>query len=107
MSPPQREVENASSIQSQDLEHSPDARTPPTKDVTAAHTRTAKRRYERIAEAAYRRAERRGFASGAEVDDWLAAEREYDAADALNEWPAPGSSVEHDLRAHTDLSRRR
>jgi len=32
----------------------------------------------RIAEAAYWRAERRGFGSGQELDDWLAAEREVD-----------------------------
>lgn len=32
----------------------------------------------RIAEAAYWRAERRGFAPGQELDDWLAAEREVD-----------------------------
>jgi hypothetical protein len=32
-----------------------------------------------IAEAAYYRAERRGFAPGRELDDWLAAEREIDA----------------------------
>ena len=30
----------------------------------------------RIAEAAYYRAERRGFAPGQEVEDWLAAEKE-------------------------------
>ncbi len=30
----------------------------------------------RIAEAAYYRAERRGFAGGSEVEDWLAAEEE-------------------------------
>ena len=34
----------------------------------------------RIAVAAYQRAERRGFAPGFELDDWLAAEREVDAA---------------------------
>jgi hypothetical protein len=32
-----------------------------------------------IAEAAYLRAERRGFASGNEEEDWLAAETEVDA----------------------------
>jgi hypothetical protein len=32
----------------------------------------------RIAEAAYWRAERRGFAPGGELDDWLQAEREVD-----------------------------
>ena len=69
-------------IQSQDLEHTQNTRTSteargenPADDVEAA-----RRRYERIAETAYRRAERRGFAVGGELDDWLAAEREYDAA---------------------------
>jgi hypothetical protein len=32
-----------------------------------------------IAEAAYYRAEKRGFAPGLEPDDWLAAEKEIDA----------------------------
>jgi hypothetical protein len=32
-----------------------------------------------IAESAYLRAERRGFAPGGEVEDWMAAEREVDA----------------------------
>jgi|SRR5579871_1343178 len=32
-----------------------------------------------IAEAAYLRAERRGFAAGGEAEDWLAAEAEVDA----------------------------
>lgn len=32
-----------------------------------------------IAEAAYFRAERRGFQAGSETDDWLAAEAEVDA----------------------------
>lgn len=36
-------------------------------------------RQERIARAAYGRAEKRGFAPGAEWDDWLEAEREVDA----------------------------
>ena len=33
----------------------------------------------RIAQAAYFRAERRGFALGCELDDWLAAEKEVDS----------------------------
>ena len=37
-------------------------------------------RERRIREAAYRRAERRGFTPGNELDDWLAAERELDDA---------------------------
>ena len=36
----------------------------------------------RIAEAAYWRAERRGFGAGQELDDWLAAEKEVDEDDA-------------------------
>lgn len=35
-------------------------------------------RHRRIAERAYRRAERRGFSPGHELDDWLAAEIEDD-----------------------------
>jgi hypothetical protein len=33
----------------------------------------------RIAQAAYFRAERRGFEPGCELDDWLAAEKEFDS----------------------------
>lgn len=36
-------------------------------------------RWRRIAAAAYLRAERRGFAPGVELDDWLDAEKEEDA----------------------------
>jgi hypothetical protein len=35
-------------------------------------------RYQRIAEAAYLRAEHRGFLPGCELQDWLAAEAEVD-----------------------------
>lgn len=37
-------------------------------------------RHQLIAEAAYRRAEQRGFEPGHELNDWLAAEAEVDAA---------------------------
>jgi hypothetical protein len=37
-------------------------------------------REQRIALAAYRRAEQRGFAPGGEMEDWLSAEREIDGA---------------------------
>lgn len=37
-------------------------------------------RYRWIAHAAYLRAEKRGFAPGREIDDWLAAEAEFVAA---------------------------
>jgi hypothetical protein len=40
---------------------------------------TAHARHGMIAEAAYLRAERRGFSPGYELDDWLAAEAEVDA----------------------------
>lgn len=40
-------------------------------------------RHERIQRAAYFRAERRGFAPGFEIDDWLEAEREVDDAARL------------------------
>lgn len=39
-----------------------------------------KTRAEAVAEAAYLRAERRGFAPGHELEDWLAAEKEVDAS---------------------------
>jgi len=46
-------------------------------------------RYRMIAEAAYYRAEQRGFAPGAELDDWLGAEVEVDALLADAGGPAP------------------
>ena len=44
-------------------------------------------RRELIAQAAYYRAERRGFEPGHEADDWLAAEGEVDAALMLGALP--------------------
>jgi hypothetical protein len=44
-------------------------------------------RRELIAQAAYYRAERRGFQPGNEADDWLAAEGEIDAALTLGVLP--------------------
>jgi len=41
---------------------------------------TGEARYRWIAHAAYLRAEKRGFAPGHEIDDWLAAEAEFEAA---------------------------
>lgn len=46
----------------------------------------------RIAIAAYYRAERRGFAPGHEVEDWLEAEREVDQAAAAAA-PAPETAA--------------
>jgi hypothetical protein len=42
-----------------------------------------------IAEAAYLRAEERGFASGYELEDWLLAEREVDALLSAHRGKAP------------------
>jgi hypothetical protein len=41
---------------------------------------TAEERQRLISEAAYYRAERRGFMEGFELQDWLEAEAEFDAA---------------------------
>jgi hypothetical protein len=49
------------------------AETPPRTQLTP------ETRHALIAEAAYLRAERRGFAPGQETDDWVAAEAEVDA----------------------------
>lgn len=56
------------------VKEAPQARMP-----AAASADPAARR-QMIAAAAYRRAELRGFAPGREVNDWLAAEAEIDAA---------------------------
>jgi hypothetical protein len=46
----------------------------------AAGQETAEERHARIAEIAYRNAGKRGFAPGGELDDWLTAEREFEAS---------------------------
>ena len=58
----------------------------PRKSVAAPHVASSftrfvdpERRAALIAEAAFFRAEKRGFAPGNEVEDWLAAESEVDA----------------------------
>lgn len=59
-------------------------REPKRADKAQAETETVSRafsgedRYRMIAEAAYFRAESRGFAAGNDLDDWLAAEMEID-----------------------------
>ena len=59
-------------------------------EVTATHLERreipsfSESREARIAEAAYWRAERRGFTAGQELDDWLAAEKEVDGATSRN-----------------------
>jgi hypothetical protein len=68
-------------IQSQDLEHSPNTRTGTHagSEESLTDVGAARQRYERIAEIAYHCAARRGFVPGGELDDWLAAEKQYDA----------------------------
>ena len=45
---------------------------------SAPSSEGSEHRIRRIEAAAYRRAEQRGFEPGAELDDWLAAERDID-----------------------------
>ena len=61
-------------------------------------------RAELIAVAAYFRAEKRNFSPGGEIDDWLAAEREIDAAE-----PAAGKAtpVPHNVGLSEAEARRR
>ena len=49
-----------------------------TQDAQAAAAVGPTNRYQSIAEAAYLRAEHRGFLPGCELQDWLAAEAEVD-----------------------------
>lgn len=51
---------------------------PATEHGTLESACTADERCALIAQAAYARAEKRGFAPGSEMDDWLAAEIEVD-----------------------------
>lgn len=51
----------------------------PAAEVAAPPVLTSDARRAMIAEAAYLRAERRGFVPGFEEDDWLTAEQEVDA----------------------------
>ena len=57
----------------------PGARARRSSTVPARVGLTAEARRTMIAEGAYLRAERRGFAPGHETEDWLAAEAEVDA----------------------------
>lgn len=61
---------------------------PPILPARVARTLTAAARHRLISEAAYSIAERRGFAPGHELSDWLEAEREVDRVCGLIE-PSP------------------
>jgi len=54
-------------------------------DLDTAEADDARERWHRTALAAFFRAEARGFAPGAELDDWLAAERELAGRESLPE----------------------
>jgi hypothetical protein len=57
------------------------AKVPAVKKVTAKNTKTSvfpEQRYHMISTAAYYLAERRGFAGGYEMQDWISAEAEID-----------------------------
>ena len=57
----------------------PSASAAPASPATTAITVSEETRRAMIAQAAYLRAERRGFTPGNEVEDWMAAEAEVDA----------------------------
>lgn len=60
----------------------------PLSRIEAANVHTPQERHELIARAAYYRAQRRRFEPGHELEDWLAAEEEVNAACGLIE-PSP------------------
>ena len=61
------------------------SKSPRTKDTKSASIKiTADQRLGRIAEIAYLKAEKRGFAGGNPLEDWLTAEAEVDASLANN-----------------------
>jgi hypothetical protein len=55
-----------------------------------SHSAAHPGRHDAIADAAYQRAERRGFEPGHALDDWLAAEKEVDARAAIARGIPPG-----------------
>ena len=77
---------------------SPDTRgerTPSPSVATLPQSERSEERRRRIAESAYYRAERRGFAPGLEEDDWYEAEKEVDRGTPTdkkpeaNDFPSP------------------
>ena len=72
----------------------PDVPTPPAGEPETASSE-AEQRHARISEAAYYRAQRRGFSPGRDQDDWFEAEREIDRGTPTdkkpeeNDFPSP------------------
>jgi hypothetical protein len=60
-------------------------------EQSAVAFESIEQRRTRIEARAYQLAERRGFAEGAELDDWLEAERQVDGGSAM-----PVQSIDHD-----------
>ena len=56
----------------------PDVPVPPAGEPDTALS-DAKQRHHRVSEAAYYRAQRRGFAPGGELEDWFEAEKEINS----------------------------
>jgi len=65
----------------------PDAPTPPAGQPGTARS-DAEERHRRISDAAYYRAERRGFAPDRDQDDWLEAEKDVDRGTPTDKDPA-------------------
>ena len=70
-------------VQDEDVASSPEALLGWSNSEGYGDSGSADKRRRRIAEAAYYRAEQRGFAPGQEDDDWTAAEREIDAGPSV------------------------
>ena len=72
----------------------PDAPTPPSGEPDTARS-DAERRHRRVSDAAYYRAQQRGFEPGREQEDWFEAEKEIDRGTptdknpAENDFPSP------------------
>jgi hypothetical protein len=60
------------------------AKSTPPEQTTASGAVSPEERNRMVAEAAYYRAEQRGFAEGSPLEDWLAAESQIDAM--LSRW---------------------
>ena len=76
----QRDVPASAPSQAKEPSQQPRAGERPPMSTTPDESTTSSRR-RRIEEAAYYRAERRGFAPGSDLDDWYAAEAEEDERD--------------------------
>lgn len=65
----------------------PDKPTPPAGEAATVRD-DAKQRHRRISEAAYYRAQQRGFSPGQEHDDWVESEKDVDRGTPTSKKPA-------------------